>query len=241
MLKFFRSIRQNLITQKKFKNYILYAIGEILLVMIGILLALQVNNWNEHRKTKDTLKDTLKTIAIDLKRDTIAATQLIKIIEVSQETSEKIIDKVVNPENFNEFPRSRSLVTLYQPFNIQTKGFDILKRVTDAQANEKDSLFSDLTQFYALFIPNIDKSNERLEKVVLENLDDFKAFPWFVDWAQGSVTDEMILYFSTSEDYRKRVAAYNVLAYGNHLLLIKSYKENAKIVLERIEKRLNED
>lgn len=50
MIKFFRNIRQNLLNEGQFSKYLLYAIGEILLVMMGILLALQVNNWNEGRK-----------------------------------------------------------------------------------------------------------------------------------------------------------------------------------------------
>lgn len=52
MIRFFRKIRQRLLTENKLSKYLLYAAGEILLVMIGILLALQVNNWNEKRKTK---------------------------------------------------------------------------------------------------------------------------------------------------------------------------------------------
>ena len=52
MIKFFRNIRQNLIMENKTGNYLKYAIGEIVLVMIGILLALQVNNWNEKRKDR---------------------------------------------------------------------------------------------------------------------------------------------------------------------------------------------
>ncbi len=47
-MKLFRSIRQNLIKEGKLKRYLLYAIGEILLVMIGISLAFQVNNWNDN-------------------------------------------------------------------------------------------------------------------------------------------------------------------------------------------------
>jgi len=53
MIKFFRHIRQKLLVNNQMKKYVLYAIGEIALVMIGILLALQVNTWNEERKEKD--------------------------------------------------------------------------------------------------------------------------------------------------------------------------------------------
>ncbi len=50
MIKFFRKIRQRLLTENKFSKYMLYAIGEIILVVIGILIALQINNANENRK-----------------------------------------------------------------------------------------------------------------------------------------------------------------------------------------------
>jgi hypothetical protein len=51
MIKFFRKIRQNLLSEGKTGKYFKYAIGEIILVVIGILIALQINNWNEVRKT----------------------------------------------------------------------------------------------------------------------------------------------------------------------------------------------
>ena len=51
MIKFFRHIRRSLINENKMGKYFKYAIGEILLVVIGILIALQINNWNEHRKS----------------------------------------------------------------------------------------------------------------------------------------------------------------------------------------------
>ncbi|MFT5941322.1 hypothetical protein [Sediminicola arcticus] len=50
MIKLFRRIRQNLLTENKFNKYLLYAIGEIVLVVIGILIALQINNLNEESK-----------------------------------------------------------------------------------------------------------------------------------------------------------------------------------------------
>ena len=50
MIKFFRHIRKRLLTENKFSKYLLYAIGEIVLVVIGILIALSINNWNENQK-----------------------------------------------------------------------------------------------------------------------------------------------------------------------------------------------
>ena len=56
MLPFFRKIRKNLIQSTAINKYLIYAVGEILLVVVGILIALQVNNWNEVRKLRNNEK-----------------------------------------------------------------------------------------------------------------------------------------------------------------------------------------
>lgn len=66
MIQFFRRIRQQLLTKNKFSKYLLYAIGEIILVVIGILIALQINNWNENRKLRGIEIETLKELRSDL-------------------------------------------------------------------------------------------------------------------------------------------------------------------------------
>ena len=50
MIKYFRKIRQKLLSENKFSKYLIYAIGEILLAVIGILIALRINNWNKELK-----------------------------------------------------------------------------------------------------------------------------------------------------------------------------------------------
>ncbi len=57
MIKFFRKIRQKLLSENRFSKYILYAIGEIVLVVIGILIALQVNNWNTKRNEQNEIRN----------------------------------------------------------------------------------------------------------------------------------------------------------------------------------------
>ena len=69
MIKFFRKIRQRLLTENKFSKYLIYAIREIVLVVIGILIALSINNWNEGNKRKSQERDLLLQMKHNLERD----------------------------------------------------------------------------------------------------------------------------------------------------------------------------
>src|SRR5210317_1410452 len=65
MLRFFRQIRQRLLTENRFSKYLLYAVGEILLVVFGILIALQIDNWNENVNRKTAEQKALKNLQLD--------------------------------------------------------------------------------------------------------------------------------------------------------------------------------
>ena len=69
MIKFFRRIRQKLIASGSLTKYLLYAIGEIMLVVIGILIALQINNWNEKKKAEQRTLEYYSQLMDDLKSD----------------------------------------------------------------------------------------------------------------------------------------------------------------------------
>ena len=69
MIRFFRKIRQRLLTENKFSKYLFYAIGEIILVVIGILIALQINTWNDRRIQNDRVKSYAQKLIIDLAQD----------------------------------------------------------------------------------------------------------------------------------------------------------------------------
>jgi len=69
MIKFFRKIRQRLISENRFSKYLMYAVGEIFLVVIGILLALQVNNWSQKRFELGLETEYMERLKKDLKED----------------------------------------------------------------------------------------------------------------------------------------------------------------------------
>ena len=69
MINFFRRIRQKLFSENKFSKYLIYALGEIILVVIGILIALQINNWNEQRKAIIQEKALLANLVTSIESD----------------------------------------------------------------------------------------------------------------------------------------------------------------------------
>lgn len=84
MLRIFRSIRRRLLSGNRISRYLIYALGEIVLVVIGILLALQFNGWNENRKEKVQVGINLRALRADLVRDTAL---IHKTLEVGRQDS----------------------------------------------------------------------------------------------------------------------------------------------------------
>ena len=80
MFRFFRLIRQRLLVESNFRKYLLYAIGEIVLVVVGILIALQINSWNTKQNNLDAERNLLVGIKEDLIADTTQITKQVQIL-----------------------------------------------------------------------------------------------------------------------------------------------------------------
>ena len=106
MIKFFRTIRKNLLTEGKSANYLKYAIGEIVLVVIGILIALSINNWNEYRKERISEQKLYQTLINSLENDLTDAIDKISIVEKSIKAQEIFIvnsfDEIKNKFNLTQ-------------------------------------------------------------------------------------------------------------------------------------------
>jgi len=96
MIKFFRHIRQSLIMENKTSKYLKYAIGEIVLVVIGILIALQVNNWNEQRKQNQEIENVLLKIYSELQIGLNALGGDIFILQKGYQSTYKISVSIQN-------------------------------------------------------------------------------------------------------------------------------------------------
>ena len=109
MIKFFRKIRQKTLTEDKFSKYLMYAIGEIILVVIGILIALSINNWNNNKINKNESIEFSQRLVAEVNENIDLSTNAIEQIQDMMKGSKKILELFNEPVN-NE--NSKSLDSL---------------------------------------------------------------------------------------------------------------------------------
>lgn len=102
MIKFFRRIRQQVLFENRFSKYLIYAIGEIILVVIGILLALQINNWNENRKQNELQKTYLEDLKNDLSIDVETLSHMISMNEEKLNNVQNILTIITSKDQFTQ-------------------------------------------------------------------------------------------------------------------------------------------
>ena len=98
MLKFFRTIRRTLLSDNKTGKYLKYAIGEVILVMVGILLALQVNNWNEESKTNLAQNQLLTKLSEEITQDVSRFKNQDSIYQLWEAQADNILSNVLSSD-----------------------------------------------------------------------------------------------------------------------------------------------
>ncbi|PWI29754.1 hypothetical protein DI383_08320 [Flavobacteriaceae bacterium LYZ1037] len=133
MIKFFRKIRQNLLMENKTRKYYKYAIGEITLVVIGILIALQINNWNENQKLKSRTQDYYVQLIDDLNNDIISTQSIIKEFSNHQKEYNNYISsydkKGLTP--IKAYEQISKLALIYSPITFNTNTIESLQSSGD--------------------------------------------------------------------------------------------------------------
>jgi len=159
MIKFFRKIRQNLLSENKTGKYFKYAIGEIVLVVIGILIALSINNWNTERVNNNRVKQYAKSLVQDLEND-------IEMINVSQFQAKKSFKKIdslksyilstdlANLSNTNLYVFTHDI--MYRPYMWNRSTFDEMKNSEILHNFKNDNLKKKLIA-YESFSYHLDK------------------------------------------------------------------------------------
>lgn len=237
MITFFRKIRRWLLAENKFSKYLLYAIGEIILVVVGILIALSINNWNEAQKEHQLETKILNEILSNLDSD-------LKNLDVCIANNKRFIlhgTKVLEHLN-NNSPITDSLRFYYanlggiSPLTPNKVGYDNLKSmgINIVQNENLKKEISELYGFkYAQFIENqktvSDIWTERLVIEMSENINYIKP----LEEAEPINLKELrfnIQFISAVKNFKKMLEWTNVR--------YKEGKEEIELVMQSIRNEL---
>lgn len=246
MIHFLRRIRRQLLGEKRFANYFLYAIGEILLVVIGILIALQLNTARDEYNKDIRLNNILELIQNDLKSDTTLVAGMIRGFEFSDSIFLNIINAdlpILDPDSIDETNYRECIycaLTIGRAPNFKPKqtGYLLLKDFIGDIEFSEDSLELKIVEFYPFFDRQLDFTGGIIQKTARENFEYMEQFPWFKSMTAGEYNKEMITYFLSSEEYQKKVVKYRVFAVINLLSDLRNFKYQSGLLLQAIEERL---
>ena len=151
MIKFFRKIRQNLLSEGKTEKYFKYAIGEIALVVIGILSALSINNWNTERQNENRRISFLVKLELELDYNDNRLIEMSKIYDEILESNLKLYDTLmvrISPQNIEEYLQAGYYTA--STLNLSSSNYEQMKGTGNLHTLKSDTLINTIEAYYRL-------------------------------------------------------------------------------------------
>ena len=177
MIKFFRKLRYDLMEKNKTGKYLKYAIGEIVLVVIGILIALQINNWNELNKERKSERIILKEIRDNLKIDLVDFESNISQLQNKASSSKSLLELFENYSIYNDsIGYFFYYLRTYPHFSNKSNGYNLLQS-KGLDIIQNDSIRKRITDLYEDRYPYL-KTYEK-ERTDYNNVLETKVSPYY--------------------------------------------------------------
>jgi len=213
-----------MIKENKVSKYLLYALGEIILVIIGILFALQINNWNENRKTQIDLESSFYAMIDELKENANFLEGEKKNMQYRVDGLNRIFDKTATDKDLRNILDYFGPNTNSKPFNSI---FNSLKEEKLLQLIDNKELVKKINNFYEYDLPNLAEFCKWHEGFVGDNID-----PYILE--NIPIMDKTQLDVIIINRLLKEVKFQNILRYQN--LLYKGYISSCDFTTQKAEK-----
>ena len=248
MISLFRKIRKKALDDNppvgragKPLKYLRYAIGEIVLVVIGILIALSINNWNEQRKQEETLDRIYEIVADDLKSDSLEVMRALDFMEVRKNIYLKILNDSLTRVEVEENDVVGSLLFDVRVVNIDKRGYNLLRNVENKANRNNDSLILKIINFYSNSIFYVEKIEKFITDDLVKTNDRYKSKSWYTNVMRDAYDDDYLNYMLTDQEFKNFCSFRYSLYYENYQPTIQGYQKGIEHFLEEIEKHLSKN
>ena len=238
-MSIFNKNRKSVMSKKSFGKYLLYGIGEIILVVIGILIAVNINNFNEKKASEKRLETYLEIYKQDLVIDTTVVGQVLKYVDSKKEHFKLFLSDTVSAKAYNENPQGFGLTLSYFPFKLQQKGIGLLENYVNDTEVDQDTLISNILANHRIYENLINTSVERIGEDIDHNMDYLKEEqPWIANLLLGQLNHPDMIRYYLSENHRARLAIHSGLVYGNLEPQLKAIQTFYKETITQLNNRL---
>ena len=191
----------------KTTKYFKYAIVEIILVVIGILIALSINNWNQQKNNEAKITSILKEIQSDIVTDLKASNMIFDYHVLTDSIAKSFLNNRYTAEDVRK-PRFYRIGYNYRDFKIVTNGFDNLKGTIDNVPEKYAALLPEIKDLYVTLKTDINVANNKIRNTVYKNVDAQSDLSWFEESLKGGMSDEQINFYLNDPTYKKLVGNY---------------------------------
>jgi hypothetical protein len=222
------------------KKYFLYAFGETILIVLGILIALSINSANGKRKLQQKRKNIYSVIAEDIKNDTTELGEIVRYYESHKEYYDKLVKGEMTAQEIKECEVCSGVAVNFQIFIPELTGYNLLQDF--GAETGKDSLMLETIRTFSA----IEKYSIQLETAVskdvysmLENWRDTQS--WYSNIVVDVEDENYWKYLAENKDYRNRLAHHYLLVYENYVPRMSSFNQELSSLLERINELIGEN
>lgn len=219
-------------------SYLVYGIGEIILVVIGILIAVSINNWNEDRQKRNELQNIYTIVKQDLNNDLDEIEDVLEFYESRKPIFQKVLGDSVTRTDYIYNPVYYFLILGYPEISFDKRGFNLLSEFRSNSEHIQDTLVTEIIDFYTERLLEIQIDDNTRSKDFDDNFFHWKnTFPWWSSYIMRKDVTGFLDYALNDPDYKNRVANAYFLAYDVFLPELELFKERANKIIEVIEER----
>jgi hypothetical protein len=242
MLTFLRKIRKSLVDSGSLQKYLLYAIGEVLLVVIGILIALSINNQSTLQKNEEKVQLLLQEIQNDLAADIEQVNVALEYWQKKDSLLDIVLEKQLEAKDYWVGAGFLSLLTQYEIVEFSDNGYKNLVQNVDIIPPGYSDLLQDLNKLYLKDKVKVQTFNEALKDFVNKILNKWsEEHEWFSDYYNSSSVGDAVQYFLTDPFYKNDCARLKIIVEYNYLPFLKKYKHYAAKMYLQISNALGQE
>jgi len=220
-------------------SFFKYAIREIVLVVIGILIAVSINNWNENRKSQNELRNIFVKVKEDIQNDINEIDEVLDIYKEVEPIFHKILNDSISRSDYLVDKRSAYLILGYPEISFDQRGFKLLSDYNESSNDFSDTLVHDIVDFYTERMLEI-QVDEKLRAADFEENFGYwkKNKDWWAEYIHNKKIDGFLDYALKSKDYKNRIATSHFLTYEVYLPELRKFKEKGLKVVQSIEQNI---